>query len=373
MALDSIPTFDGTKVPSLTRTDPGGAVEVPESVASFDDGSSQPTRVSNSNPLPVLVGGRAASGSAVSGNPVLIGGSDGTNARTIATDTLGNVDITGKALVASGSLTGTGTLFSVDVGDCSHQSTQLTGTFVGTVVWEACNDNTNFVTIGVVRRDTASPVEALSATTTGLYVGAIPARYFRARVSAYTSGTITATAAIRSIPPAPVTQPVQIIVGSGATMQTQPQTSDAVAVNGTALAIFGANELFNGTSWDRFRNNHEVTVLASAARTGNTNSSDLTNFNARGVRLTINVTALTGTPSITAKITGKSTLGNVYTTILQSAAITATGATVLTVYPGITAAANSKADDLIPRLWRVEMTHADAQSITYSVDANYIL
>lgn len=37
------------------------------------------------------VGGAAAGGAAVAGNPVLIGGSDGTDARTVATDTGGNV------------------------------------------------------------------------------------------------------------------------------------------------------------------------------------------------------------------------------------------------------------------------------------------
>lgn len=40
----------------------------------------------------VAVKGNAANGSAVSGNPNLVGGSDGTNARTISTDTAGNVN-----------------------------------------------------------------------------------------------------------------------------------------------------------------------------------------------------------------------------------------------------------------------------------------
>lgn len=49
---------------------------------------------------PADVQGNAAAGSAVSGNPVMVGGSDGTNAQSMATDKLGNVcttDPTGSA------------------------------------------------------------------------------------------------------------------------------------------------------------------------------------------------------------------------------------------------------------------------------------
>lgn len=48
-----------------------------------------------SNPL--TVAGTAAGGSAVSGNPVLVGGSDGTDARTLSTDTSGRPTVVGAA------------------------------------------------------------------------------------------------------------------------------------------------------------------------------------------------------------------------------------------------------------------------------------
>lgn len=48
---------------------------------------------STTHTLPVQNTGAAASGSAVSGNPVLVAGSDGTNARTAATDQTGAVAI----------------------------------------------------------------------------------------------------------------------------------------------------------------------------------------------------------------------------------------------------------------------------------------
>jgi hypothetical protein len=121
------------------------------------------------------------------------------------------------------------------------------------------------------------------------------------------------------------------------------------------------------------RQNREVTVFASAAYTASQNSADLSNPYARGVIVTIDVTAFAATPSVVFTIKGKSALGSDYNTILASAAITGTGQTVLRVYPGLTAAANVAANDIVPCTWRIEAVHADADSITYSVSANLIL
>lgn len=119
--------------------------------------------------------------------------------------------------------------------------------------------------------------------------------------------------------------------------------------------------------------NREITVFSSAARTATENSADLSNPYARGVVLVIDVTAVTATPSVVFTVKGKSTLGSDYYTILTSAAITATGQTVLRVYPGLTASANVTASDVLPATWRVEAVHGDTDSITYSVSANLIM
>ena len=88
----------------------------------------------------------------------------------------------------------------------------------------------------------------------------------------------------------------------------------------------------------------------------------------------INVSALVATPSITVEIQEKDSVSGNYVAILTSAAITTTGQkTTLIVYPGIAVLANVKADEPLPRTWRVAVTHADADSITYSVDYAYIL
>lgn len=112
------------------------------------------------------------------------------------------------------------------------------------------------------------------------------------------------------------------------------------------------------------------TVFASAARTATAASSVFVNQSGhRGLHLVIDATAASDTPSVVFTIQGYSALGDDYYTILASAAITGTGTTVLRVFPGATAAANTVANDVLPELWRVNAVHADADSITYSVNA----
>ena len=119
--------------------------------------------------------------------------------------------------------------------------------------------------------------------------------------------------------------------------------------------------------------NERFTIFSSAARTETVNGDDIENMNGRGVKVVIDVTAASATPSVVFTIQGKDTVSAKYYTILASAAITGTGTTVLTVYPGLTASANAVANDILPRDWRVIATHADADSITYSVGAQVIL
>lgn len=117
----------------------------------------------------------------------------------------------------------------------------------------------------------------------------------------------------------------------------------------------------------------ERTLHASAARTATPTTVTQTNYRGeRGGHFVIVVTATAATPSVVPAIEGYSTAADAWYPILTGAAITATGTTVLRVYPGITAAANTAASDLLPQTWRLSMTHADADSITYSVSANLV-
>lgn len=126
---------------------------------------------------------------------------------------------------------------------------------------------------------------------------------------------------------------------------------------------------------ERWRNNVAKTLLSSAARTADTNSSDQTNYNARGAMFFVNVTATSATPSVTLNVQGKDPVSGNYFTIYTSAAFTATGQFSYQVYPGASAAGalTGAAPLTIPRTWRVFMDHADADSITYSVGMSYIV
>ncbi len=106
-------------------------------------------------------------------------------------------------------------------------------------------------------------------------------------------------------------------------------------------------------------------IFDSAARTA-TSSKTMACTSTQGLFF-INVTSITASPSVVFSIQGVSPIGDIAYDILTSAAITATGLTVLRVSPHLTAAANSVAKDMLPAALKITDTHADADSITYSV------
>ena len=120
-------------------------------------------------------------------------------------------------------------------------------------------------------------------------------------------------------------------------------------------------------------NNEPRALLASAARTATVATSDQSNTGHRGVVVIIDVTAIASSPSVVATIQGKDEVSGKYYTILASAAIEATGTTVLRVFPGATNASNLVANDVLPSTWRVNLVHADTDSITYTVAAQVVI
>jgi hypothetical protein len=73
----------------------------------------------------------------------------------------------------------------------------------------------------------------------------------------------------------------------------------------------------------------------------------------RGVIVVVNITAITA-GSLTVSIIGHDPVSDTDFTLLSSAALSGTGQTVLTVYPGCTAAANSVANAPIPNVWSIK-------------------
>lgn len=100
-------------------------------------------------------------------------------------------------------------------------------------------------------------------------------------------------------------------------------------------------------------NQENAAIIAHAAASVGVTGTDYNSTNANGLILFINITAITGTaPTLTVTLQGRTPLGFYYT-ILASAALTATGLTVLRVYPGLVAAANLVANDILPAGFRV--------------------
>lgn len=165
-----------------------------------------------------------------------------------------------------------------------------------------------------------------------------------------------------------------------ATQPVDTELAAAVALADAAanptVPIVGAGEmLFNGTTWDRKRNNTEEVPFASAARTAGS-WVDSVNYNARGAIITLNVTTKTGSPSIHLEVWIWDPSSNQRETLLIGAAVTAAGRHSYIVYPGCGPAANDidvVAAYPLPRDWGVGMIHNNSDSITYSVGVMYIL
>lgn len=108
-------------------------------------------------------------------------------------------------------------------------------------------------------------------------------------------------------------------------------------------------------------------VLAGTAAAAGANGADQQNPTCRGLVVVIDVTAFTGT-SITVTLQSKDPVSGKYSTILVSAALAATGTTVLTVYPGVTVAANVAVSTVVPNIWRAIST-GTFSNVTYTVSA----
>lgn len=109
----------------------------------------------------------------------------------------------------------------------------------------------------------------------------------------------------------------------------------------------------------------------TAAGAGTVNTSDILNTTGSGLRLVIDVTAISGTtPTLTVTIQGKDNASGKYYTLLASAALNATGTTILKLYPGFAETANVSANDCLPEWWRVSYTvGGTSPSVTATIGA----
>lgn len=157
-----------------------------------------------------------------------------------------------------------------------------------------------------------------------------------------------------------------------------PTMASPVDAQSTAfnLAVFNQGQLFNGSNWDRQRNNIDTAALITltTSASGTFNSADQTNYNGRGLQLGVNITATTA-QTLQVTVQGKDTVsGQYYTVGGGTAALASTGFTNVTIYPGITTTANLDFAQVLPRTWRVQAVVSGAGStLSATVGASVIL
>ncbi len=118
----------------------------------------------------------------------------------------------------------------------------------------------------------------------------------------------------------------------------------------------------------------EAALATSAARTTTTSfevPSALIGVAPDVLEICIVATALAATPSVVPSIEVYNSSSDSWVAILTGSAITTAAPTTVTlrVGPNVVAAANLAAPGIVGPRWRVTMTHGDADSITYSVQA----
>lgn len=121
----------------------------------------------------------------------LLAGEDQTNNRLLTGVTPADADSVLETLQNAVGATGNGS--AIDLKGYSRLSVHITGTFVATVTFEATLDDTNWFTIGLSRAvDGAFESTPTAVGAWYLPSGAPAYSQLRARVSAWTSGTVTA-------------------------------------------------------------------------------------------------------------------------------------------------------------------------------------
>lgn len=146
---------------------------------------------------------------------------------------------------------------------------------------------------------------------------------------------------------------------------------DTVA-NPTSPAVLAMMHDFNGSTWERMRQNENKSILTSAARTSSPSATDQTMFGGIAVIVYVNITVLTATGTLQTVIEGKDPVSGVYFTLLQSAAETTTGLKIYRVDPRLTDSAGLIAATTMPRIFRIRNVHGNAVSITYSVSVDTV-
>lgn len=256
----SSPTYTTGTLNALSLTT-AGAIRI--------DGSAVTQPVSLSGTVTVV--GDAASGSAVAGNPVLIAGSDGTDARTISTDASGHAIVLGAqtaettaAWTSATSANATATLTVTGYGTIAvtlNQGTTITG---GVLTFEVSDTaaGTNWYPIGVISSYSSIPTSTytlVASTNIAFQMNISAFIQFRVRLSTVISGTGTVNVGIAAnYTSAPIENqqftlitdgthgPAAVKAASTAAVATDPALVVAISPNNTISLAAAADATATG-------------------------------------------------------------------------------------------------------------------------------
>jgi len=113
---------------------------------------------------------------------------------TTGTITAGNVQVTGTGAVINAT-----PIAATVVGQYDAAVIALTGTWVATLVAEGSNDGATWFQVPVLLINNLTSLPQINITTNGLYKVPLQFNNFRLRVSAFTSGTVSANARISAL------------------------------------------------------------------------------------------------------------------------------------------------------------------------------
>lgn len=253
--------------------------------------------------------------------------------------------------------TGTGNGTPAAVYGQTTLGVQVTGITTATLTWEGTVDGTNWVSLRGVQAGTGLP--ATTATANGVYRLDVAGLHdVRARISSYSSGTITVVGVLMSVPHGSLDHFVQGAGASGSALTGNPVqigTSD------------GTNTVYQ-------TGNVEGTALASAVRAASTTSAAFTNHNCKGILLQLEVSANPGgAETLQLQLWSGLTGSNpVFASAVASAFSGGSGTQWLLVYPGAAAAPSGGFGDAVssqvcPRTFKVRVAHSAAGNWTYVV------
>lgn len=166
---------------------------------------------------------------------------------------------------------------------------------------------------------------------------------------------VTPAGATDACYPSPKGEPCKVLfkdVGGGKLAPAQVTVDAAGAAVSPATA---ANQASANTRLDTLISqtapNTTVTAMTLTGATSNQNGADQTNLYYRGTVCFVNISSITG--SVIISIRNKDSVSGGIVSLLSSASISTTGTTIMYVYPGMTATANSKQDALLARTWNL--------------------